>query len=204
VIQPGEDILVEFWRSFVPLFVAVDAIGVVPFFMAFTEGMEPGRVRSVIIQSVVTAFGVALFFIFAGPELLRFLGVTVADFMIAGGILLLVISMTDIVAGEKRRMRVDRATLGAVPIGVPLMTGPAVLTTSLLLVQVHGRFITSSAVFVNILIAGALFLSAGRITAFIGTLGAKIVSKIMSLILASIAVMLVRKGILEIVQGLSQ
>jgi len=204
VIQSGEDILVEFWRSFVPLFVAVDAIGVIPLFMAFTEGMEPGRVRSVILQSVITAFGVALFFILAGPELLRFLGVTVADFMIAGGILLLVISMTDIVAGEKQRMQVDPATLGAVPIGVPLMTGPAVLTTSLLLVQVHGMFIISIAVFVNILIAGALFLSASRITAFIGTRGAKIVSKIMSLILTSIAVMLVRKGIFEIVRGLGQ
>lgn len=200
----GEDVLVDFWRSFVPLFVAVDAIGLIPLFMAFTEGVETGRVRSVIFQSVMTAFGVALFFIFAGPALLRFMGVTVADFMIAGGILLLVISMTDILAGEKRRMRIDPATLGAIPIGVPLMTGPAVLTTSLLLVQVYGRFITSLAILVNILIAWAFFLSAGRITALIGTRGAKIVSKIMSLILASIAVMLVRKGISEIVLGFSR
>lgn len=187
----------DFWLCFVPMFVAVDAIGVPPMYLGLTEGLEPSRVRRVLCQSVVTAAAVALAFLAAGRALLTLLGITVADFMIAGGVLLFFISMTDLLTTEKTQRRVDVESLGAVPLGVPLITGPAVLTTSLLLLDQYGPVQTAAAVVLNIMIAGLLFLFAGPINHVLGTAGAKIVSKVASLLLASIAVMIVRKGVLS-------
>jgi multiple antibiotic resistance protein len=186
-----------FWLCFVPLFVAVDAVGVLPLFLSLTEGMDRARLRIVIVQSVITASTVALVFLAFGPVLLRFLGITVADFMIAGGILLLAISLSDLLTGEKKQRHTDLESLGAVPIGVPLISGPAVLTTCLLLAGIHGRLLTAAAVVANIALAGLVFVSSESITRAIGRTGAKTLSKVASLLLAAIAVMLVRKGITE-------
>ena len=90
----------EFWVCFVPLFVAVDAVGVLPLFLSLTEGMDRARLRRVVIQSVITAAAVALAFLTFGPVLLRFLGITVPDFMIAGGVLLFAISLSDLLTKE--------------------------------------------------------------------------------------------------------
>lgn len=189
----------DFWLCFVPMFVAVDAIGVLPMYLGLTEGLEPSRVRRVLYQSIVTAAAVALAFLGAGKALLNLLGITVADFMVAGGILLFVISMTDLLTTEKTQRRVDVDSLGAVPLGVPLITGPAVLTTSILLLDQHGPVPTAASVVLNIMIAGLFFRFAGPINQVLGRAGAKILSKIASLLLASIGVMIVRKGVLAFV-----
>jgi multiple antibiotic resistance protein len=190
-----------FWLSFVPLFVAVDAIGVLPMFMSLIQGVEPRRIRRVVIQSVITAMAVALTFVAIGTALLNLLGITLADFMIAGGILLFVISMSDLLSTQKTQRQVEPESLGAVPLGVPLLAGPAVLTTSVLLTKVHGFAITGVAVVVNILIAGVLFRFAGAIQRVLGKAGEKIVSKIASLLLAAYAVMMVRRGIVLFLSG---
>jgi len=184
-----------FWLSFVPLFVAVDAIGVLPMFMSLSQGIDPGHVRRVVIQSVITALAVALLFMAVGTALLHLLGITLSDFMIAGGILLFVISMSDLLSHEKSQRRVDPDSLGAVPLGVPLLAGPALLTTSMLLTKVHGYPVTVIAVAVNILLAGVLFRFAGSVQRILGKTGEKIVSKIASLLLAAYAVMMVRRGV---------
>lgn len=189
----------SFWLCFVPLFVAVDAIGVLPMFVSLTEGVDKAKSRTIVYQSVITAAAVALAFLAFGPLLLRFLGVTVPDFMIAGGILLIVVSLSDLLTGEKTRRMADPDSLGAVPIGVPLITGPAVLTTCILLAGMYGRLITATAVVVNVVIAGLIFLLAQPITQVLGQTGTKIVSKIASLLLTAIAVMLIRRGIMEII-----
>jgi len=185
----------DFWLCFVPLFVAVDAVGVLPMYLGLTEGLEPSRVRALLCQSMLTATAVALAFLFGGKALLEILGITVADFMVAGGILLFAIAMADLLTTEKLLRRVDVDTLGAVPLGVPLITGPAVLTTSILLLDQVGPVPTAVSLVVNMLIAGLLFAFASPIHRVLGTAGAKILSKIASLLLASIAVMIVRKGL---------
>ncbi|NLX25341.1 MAG: MarC family protein [Lentisphaerae bacterium] len=185
----------DFWLCFVPLFVAVDAIGVLPMFVTLTEGVDAIRRRGIILQSVTTASVVAVAFLWLGPVLLRFLGISVPDFMIAGGILLLAIALSDLLTGVKRQREPDPDSPGAVPIGVPLITGPAVLTTCILLRDMHGRWATTAAVVVNIALAGVVFLAAGPITRTLGKTGTKTVSKLASLLLAAIAVMLVRKGV---------
>ena len=185
----------SFWLCFVPLFVAVDAIGILPMFVSLTEGLGLPVLRRVIRQSVLTATGVGLSFLAVGKAALEVLGVTVGDFMVAGGSLLFVISVSDLLRAEKVQRRVDPEGLGAVPLGVPLITGPAVLTTSILLLNEHGIVVTAAAFVPNVLIAGIVFYFAEAINRGLGNAGAKTASKIAGLLLAAIAVMMVRKGI---------
>lgn len=193
----------SFWLCFVPMFVAVDAIGVLPMFMGFTQNIETGRVRKILWQSVITAAAVALIFLALGSAILELLGITVADFMVAGGILLFIIAMSDLLANEKKQRRVEPESLGAVPLGVPLITGPAVLTTSILLLNEYGFLMTSIVVLINILLAGLIFSLAEPLNRLLGKAGARILSKIAMLFLAAIAVMIMRKGIaLFIKEGL--
>lgn len=193
-----------FILCFVPLFVAVDALGVLPLFIALTGGLPPSQQRRVIIQSLITASAVALIFLATGPAVLALLNITVPDFMVAGGILLLVISLSDLLTGEKRQRIVDPETLGAVPLGVPIITGPAVLTTSVLLANVHGMTLTALALLANLGIAGILFWFAQPITRLLGNAGTMILSKIASLFLATIAVMLIRKGVIDIIMSVGK
>lgn len=187
--------MIEFWLCFVPLFVAVDAVGVLPIFLSLTQGMERDKVRRAIYRSVVTAAAVALVFLALGTVILHLLGITVADFMVAGGILLFVLALGDLLANEKLQRHIDVNNLGVVPLGVPLITGPAVLTTSMLLLNQYGAGWTAAAIVANILIAGAVFFFAGTIGHVLGQVGEKIISKIAMLLLAAIGVMMVRKGI---------
>ena len=184
----------NFWLCFVPLFVAVDPIGILPLFLNLTEGIDAARRRRVILQSMMTASIVAVFFLLCGPALLSFLGITVQDFMIAGGLLLLAISLTNLLSGETRQRQMVAEEIGAVPIGVPLITGPGVLTTCILLAQTYGKPLTTLAVLLNIALAGTALLAAERITRALGRAGTKTVSKIAGMLLAAISVMLIRRG----------
>ena len=98
----------EFWLSFVPLFVAVDAIGTLPLFLVLTEGMPRRAVHRIVIESVLTAGAVAILFLFGGLELLRLLGITIADFMVAGGLLIFVIALSDVITSGKPENEVDK------------------------------------------------------------------------------------------------
>jgi multiple antibiotic resistance protein len=188
-----------FWLSFVPLFVAVDAFGILPLFLGLTEGSELPLRRRIILQSVLTATLVTLAFVFAGTAFLRLLGISVADFMVAGGALLFALSLSELIAPHRAtEMRSD--VLGAVPLGVPLLAGPAVLTTSMLLVEQHGRSITIVAVIANMLLAGAVLWFSGAIYRVLGITGTRVLQRVTLLLLAAIAVMTVRKGLESILR----
>jgi len=187
--------LKTFWICFVPLFVAVDAIGTLPIYMSITSGVDSRSRKKVVFSSVITALIVALLFLFVGDVILRMLGITVEDFMIAGGIILFLIAVSDILSLTKTKKQVSAEAIGSVPIGVPLIVGPAVLTTTMLLVRQYGFILTGVALTLNIFIAGLIFLLAGLIMRLLGASGTRIVSKIASLFLAAIGVMMVRRGL---------
>ncbi len=189
--------MLEFWLCFVPMFVAVDALGTLPIFISLTAGLERARVRRIIWQSLLTATAVALAFLGVGKGIFALLGITVADFMIAGGVLLFLLSLRGLMAGEREHFSADHETLGAVPLGVPLIAGPAVFTTSLLLVDEYGLIPTVLATVANICIAGVVFWASDWVNRVLGESGMRTLSKIASLILAAIAVMIVRKGIMS-------
>jgi multiple antibiotic resistance protein len=190
-----------FWLCFVPLFVAVDAIGILPLFVGLTEGLEDFALRRVIVQSVLTATTVALAFVFFGASLLRLLGITVPDFMVAGGALLFAISLKDLLVPEQRLASLDREAVGAVPLGVPLLAGPAVLTTCILLVDQFGAGLTTLAVVLNLGLAALVFAFARRIRRVLGGTGIRIVQRVTLVLLASIAVMTIRRGLEAILQS---
>jgi multiple antibiotic resistance protein len=138
---------------------------------------------------------VALVFLWIGQAVFALLGITVADFMVAGGALLFIIAVSDLLTVQKRLRQIDPATLGPVPLGVPLLSGPAVLTSSILLANEHGLAWTALAIVANLAIAALAFVAAGSIQRLLGEAGSKVLSKVSSLLLASIAVMIARKGL---------
>jgi multiple antibiotic resistance protein len=151
-VKTVTDVLRNILLSFIPLFVAVDAIGVLPIFVSLTEGLDKQQKNKVIVQSMITAFLLAVGFILIGKLVFRLLGISIGDFMVAGGALLFCIAITDLMnPARERRMPVK--DLGAVPIGTPLIVGPAVLTTSLVIISEYGWLPTVISVIGNILIA---------------------------------------------------
>jgi multiple antibiotic resistance protein len=194
-VKSVTDVLRNILLSFIPLFVAVDAIGVLPIFVSLTEGLDKQQKNKIIVQSMVTAFLLAVGFILVGKLVFKLLGITIGDFMVAGGALLFCIAIIDLINPAKER-RIPIKDLGAVPIGTPLIVGPAVLATSLLIISEYGPLPTIIAVIGNILFAGLIFSGSYWLIKALGEAGTKALSKIMSLLLAAIAVMLMRKGIL--------
>jgi multiple antibiotic resistance protein len=184
--------------SFIPVFVAVDAIGVLPILTSLTEGLDERQKDRIIVQSMLTAACLAVGFIFLGKLVFRVLGIALGDFMIAGGAILFSLAIIDIVNPVKER-RKPAEDLGVVPLGTPLIAGPAVLTTSMLSVSEYGLIATVVSVVVNILLAGLIFRSSLLLIGILGEAGAKAMSKVASLLLAAIAVMLIRKGLTSFV-----
>ena len=186
----------NFLLSFIPIFVAMDAIGVLPIFIGFTEHLKKRDKQKIIVQSIMTAFLIGVVFLYLGKWIFRILGVQVSDFKIAGGLVLLAISLREILQYDKNR-RLSPDTMGAVPIGTPLVTGPAVLTTIIILVDSYGMTLTVLSFVANLIITLIVFSYATSISNFLGKAGSKAVSKIASLLLAAIAIMMMRKGLVD-------
>jgi len=193
----------KFILTFIPVFVAIDAIGIAPIYLTLTEELNPQEKKRVVIMSLTTALIVSLSFIFIGKATLNFLGVTVADFRISGGIILLVLSVNSLILGEKYRPAPGNV-LGAVPLGVPLIVGPAVLTTLLILIDHYGYVPTLISLIINLFLAVLILHQANYVVRIIGKAGTKAVSKITSLVLAAIAVRMIRLGIIEIWQTMAK
>lgn len=185
-----------FLLSFIPIFVAMDAVGVLPMFIGFTENLKPRERRRILTQSIATAFAIGIIFLFLGRWIFQILGVLVSDFKIAGGLVLLAISLRDLLRYEKTS-RLPSDTVGAVPIGTPLITGPAVLTTMVILLDSYGIVPTVTSFVINLIITWIVFYYAAAISGFLGKAGSKAVSKIAHLLLAAIAVMMLRKGLVD-------
>jgi multiple antibiotic resistance protein len=183
--------------AFIPLFVAIDPIGAVPMFLGLTHGFSIAEKRRLATQAVVTAFLFGLVFCIAGHYVFTFLGITPADFKIAGGILLLVFSVREIfnespkVAPSAGR---DLMT-GIVPLGIPLIAGPAMITTVLILHDLYRIGVVAIALFANILVTWVLFIFADRISLATGPVFGRVVAKVMAIFLAAIGVMMIRRGL---------
>lgn len=189
----------EFLLSFIPLFVAIDIIGTAPIYLALTENFEKKEKRRLVIQAVITAFILAMIFLASGKVILDFMGITLNDFRIGGGLVLLILSIDDLVFSSDDR-RKPQGTIGIVPIGIPLIMGPAALTTILVLVNNNGIIPTVLSVFINLIIVFFVLYYAEKVVDFLGESGAKAFAKVASLFLAAIAVMMIRVGILEVIK----
>jgi multiple antibiotic resistance protein len=186
--------------AFIPIFVAIDIFAVIPIFVSMTEGMPADRKRVIERESVVTALIVGLTFIAVGEGIFRILSITENDFKIAGGLILLIFAILDLMGYT--RIREQAGKLGVVPLGVPLIVGPAVLATILVLVDHYGIVPTLVSFVINLIIVWISFRASAKILTVFGKGGIMAISKIMALLLASIAVMLIRVGVQNIVAGI--
>lgn len=189
----------NFVLTFVPLFIVIDAIGNLPFVITASEGMT-GRERFRMINiAIATAAIVGLAFLFLGQLILNAMGISFGSFAIAGGLILLALSIRYMITGQMVESAAEdkRELLGVVPIGTPLTVGPATITTLLLLVkqQEFPLYMVLISFAVNLFIAWIICMAGNRIARFLGQGGIKAVSRVFSLLLAAIAVSMVIKGL---------
>jgi multiple antibiotic resistance protein len=189
-------ISLKVFLPFIPFFIAFDALGILPVFVSLTGEMAPPERRKVVQQSILTAFLASLGFLFVGQSVFAFLGILVSDFKVAGGILLFILAVVDLIFPEKTRT-FPKETLGVVPIGIPLIVGPAVLTLLLMVVHTYGFISTIFCLILNLLIVWFVFSQFRWIMGILKEGGAKGTGKVSSLLLAAFAVMVIRTGIME-------
>ena len=136
----------DYIASFLPLFVAINVPGILPLYLGITEVLSPGERRRLTLQAVVTAMAVAVLILFAGQLIFSLLGITVNDLRVGGGLILLVLSISNLIFGDYRRREPDggeagdsaAATVGVVPLGIPLIMGPAAITSILVSREAYG------------------------------------------------------------------
>lgn len=191
-----------FLAAFVPLFVAMDVIGVLPIYISLIDGLEKKQQKIILIEAIITIAVLGTVFIFLGKGIFNFLGISVADFKVAGGIILLILSISDLLFAEKSRQRPAEQSLGVVPLGMPLIVGPATLTALIVQVDAVGTPITLAAYAVNLIITFLVFLSSQPIMKVLGKAGTQAFSKIANLMLAAIAVMIIRSGVSDMILSL--
>lgn len=191
------EIVNTFLLTFIPLFVAIDAPGILPLYISLVESVPDKERKHIARQSVITAFLVGTLFLFLGNFIFSLLGIKLEDFMIAGGILLLILSISDILRVKEKELTISD-TLGVVPIGTPLLAGPATLTTLIILAGNYGYPIVIFSLSLNLLIAWVMLEKAEFVIKFMGIHGIKAFAKVMALLLSAIAVSLIKKGLIKI------
>ncbi|MBC7328505.1 MarC family protein [bacterium] len=190
--------MLDFLKTIFALFVAMDALGTLPFYFALTHNLDKRERKKIIWEGILTAYLISCTFAFLGKLVFKALGLSMGDFMIAGGLLLLLISvLTFMEILQTQKMQGER--LSIVPLGTPLLAGPAVLTTTIMFTTLYGYIITLSALAIVCLFSALIFLLGDNIIELLGEGVLKGISKIACLFLASVAVMLIRKGIEDII-----
>ncbi len=187
----------QFWYAFIPLFVAFDGVGLLPVFWGLTHRLETARRRQAATEAVLTALLVASSFLVAGPLIFRLMGLELADVIVAGGVILIVLCLKELVLPEALPSG-HYPSPGVVPVGVPLLSGPAVLTTVLLVCNQHGWFLTAVALVTNVTLVWLMLRASEPLMSRLGREGAEVISKIFNLILTAFGVMLIRQGLMRV------
>jgi multiple antibiotic resistance protein len=182
-------------KSFISLFVAIDALGGLPLLMGLTKDLPAWQKRKLIIKASVAAWIIGCVFLFGGKSIFLFLGILENDFRVAGGLLLIVFAIRDLMVSSSHQGAPAPSRLGIVPIAVPLIVGPAALATILLSAEQYGFGITVLSLTANSIFALGVFLFGDRVLRYLGEDASEAFAKISSLLLAAIGVMLVRSGI---------
>jgi len=186
--------LSKFVQAFIPMFVAIDPIGLAAIFLGLGHGVAPGQRQRIARQATLTGGGVALLFLFLGASMFKALGISASDFQIAGGLILFLLAARDLMlsAAEPEKLPDD---FGVVPLGMPLIAGPALIATLLLMSQNLGLVIALAALGANLALIVLTFAYSERLGRMIGATGMRAISKIISMLLAAIAVAMIRQGL---------
>jgi len=196
-------------KPLIALLAIVNPIGVVPFFIAFTQNLSREQRRKTISVSSFSAFTVIAVSAIAGLKIIEFFGISIASFQVGGGTLLLISALqmlnaqpaeakaTDVVDGNQKADA--GASIAIVPLTIPLLTGPATISTMVIYAE-KTRHLWEQAVLVGYgvvigLITYATFSASGRIAKVLGRTGINVMTRLMGLILAAMAVELLADGL---------
>ena len=191
--------------SLIPLFVSMDPVGIIPMYLSLTRELSGDEKGHVVKDSILTALVLGVIFVLGGKIIFTLLGISVSDFAIAGGLLLFSFSILDLLKEENREIkRKPSGSLGVFPIGTPIVVGPAVLTTLIILVDTQGYISTLIAFGLNLIILAAALFKADIILSLLREGGARAFVKIMGILLAAIGIMMVRRRIMQLISGNAQ
>lgn len=185
-------------EAFITLFVIMDPVGNLPIIMGLTKGMPIKEVKKNVDRAIFVA-GVLLFvFLFLGIRIFNFFGINLNSFQIAGGIVLLIMGIMYVFGASFKFVRAHSNDL-SVPIGTPLLTGPGVITTTIILVKENGTFETVIAAFFTLLATWLILINGSRLYKVLGEHWTNVISRVMGIVLAAIAVEFITRGIMNII-----
>ena len=203
-------------KPLITLLAIVNPIGVIPFFIHFTRNFSPAQRRKTARVAAFTAFLVIAASALVGLQILEFFGISLASFQVGGGLLLLMsaLQMLNAQPAESRAHDVDEgasradsgASIAVVPLTIPLLTGPAAISTVVIYAE-KTRHVWELGVLVGygLIIGVATWLAlstAGRVGRFMGQTGINVMTRLMGLILAAIAVEVMSDGLLKLFPAL--
>lgn len=191
----------DFLSAFIPLFVAIDVLGILPLFISLTQNLSAHERQALVIKALITATIIALCVLFAGQFIFKALGITLNDLRIGGGLVLLILSITDLVFPEIERKTDDMDAIGIVPIGIPLVMGPSAITTIIISQQNFGYLISMAALVVNLLLVLIVFYYGPYLLQLLGRQSTQAIAKVASLFMTAIAVAMIRTGVMGIMAG---
>jgi multiple antibiotic resistance protein len=193
------DFFADLLRSTVALFVVIDPVGSVPVFIALTQKMERAERASVTKTAIITAAGLLFVFAVAGTQLLSIFGITLASFMVAGGVLLFIVAIELLTHGEWRFGSAGaQGESGVVPIAFPLLAGPGAITAVIISFQTAGLAVTAISILIVIGITYVVLRYVDRIYRVLGRRGSIIITRVFAVLIAAIAVQFVVDGVQEI------
>ncbi|MEM3506397.1 MAG: MarC family protein [Candidatus Bathyarchaeia archaeon] len=190
-----ETISYELLKSIMALLVIIDPLGNIPIFMTMTEKMNRRERKKVFNLASITAFILLLIFAMIGHSLLRLFGISLYSFMIAGGILLLIIAIKILIYGGWREKGLSSESVGIVPIAFPLLVGPGAITTTMVLLQTSGFYITIIAVLTVFMLVWISLNLIDKIYNLLGKTGSDVIARIMAVFIAAIAIEFIINGI---------
>ena len=196
--MPFELIITGFIKAFFAIFVAMDAFGNLPILSTLTQKLS-AKERNKNVNGAVLIAAILLFiFLFFGARILQYFGISIDSFKIAGGIILLIIGIKIVLGLRLREERAKRYEVAAVPLATPLITGPAVITVILLLVNEFGYLLTLIASLLNLFITWVVLRQTALLFKLFGRQGSDIIARIMGLILTALAVEFIKQGWLSL------
>lgn len=189
------DPVVDLLRATVALFIIVDPIGLVPIFSNVTSAMsDPDRAK---MYRVVIYTGAGLLAVFAlvGQELLVLFGISLPSFEMAGGLLLLLLSLDILFRGERFAKPGTREDVGVIPIAFPLLVGPGAITTTMIALGAYGILVTLVSVVIVMLLSWLVMKQTPRIHSLLGKTGSAVIAQVMAVFIAAIAIQFIITGI---------
>lgn len=186
--------------SFAALFVILDPLLSVPIFTSMIEGQSSAEINRQALIAVVVAGFLMYLFLFFNFIIFETLGITIASFQVAGGILLFLLGMQMTLGIDIGRSKEHPRTAAGVVIGTPLLCGPGTITTVLLLSEQNGIFVTALAIALTLAATFIILRFSYQIQRLLGECVTEILAKVLGMLVAAIAVSIIAAGILGILQ----